>query len=64
MNPTCFLRGAVVAALLFSATATRAADRNPTQERADQFLSLVNASYQALYRVNSEAQWDALTDVT
>ncbi len=33
------------------------------QERADQFLSLVNASYQALYRVNSEAQWKAVTDV-
>ena len=37
---------------------------SPTQERADQFLSLVNASYQALYRVQSEAQWLALTDVS
>ena len=35
-----------------------------TQERADQFLALVNASYQALYTVNSEAQWKAVTDVT
>ena len=34
------------------------------QERADQFLALVNSSYQALYRVNSEAQWKAVTDVT
>jgi len=34
------------------------------QERADQFLILVNAGYQALYRVNSEAQWAAATDVT
>ncbi len=34
------------------------------QERADQFLELVNAGYQALYRVNSQAQWDAATDVT
>ncbi len=34
------------------------------QERADQFLDLVNAAYQGLYRVNSEAQWDAATDVT
>ena len=35
----------------------------PLQERADRFLSLVNAGYQALYRVNSEAQWAAATDV-
>ncbi|MEP6975150.1 MAG: M2 family metallopeptidase [Spartobacteria bacterium] len=34
------------------------------QERADRFLNLMNASYQALYRVNSEAQWKAVTDVT
>ena len=34
------------------------------QERADRFLELVNAGYQALYRVNEEAQWDADTDVT
>jgi peptidyl-dipeptidase A len=34
------------------------------QSRADHFLDLVNASYQALYRVQSEAQWDAATDVT
>jgi len=42
----------------------RAADLNPTQERADRFLSLVNASYQAIYYVESEAQWKALTDVS
>src|SRR6266542_6342181 len=36
----------------------------PVQERADRFLQLVNADYQALYRVNSEAQWKAATDVT
>jgi peptidyl-dipeptidase A len=36
----------------------------PIQERADRFLQLVNAGYQALYRVNSEAQWKAATDVT
>ena len=35
----------------------------PLQERAGRFLSLVNAGYQALYRVNSEAQWAAATDV-
>jgi peptidyl-dipeptidase A len=34
------------------------------QERADRFLALVNAGYQALYQVNSEAQWAAATDVT
>src|SRR5437016_544557 len=34
------------------------------QERADRFLALVNAGYQALYRVNQEAQWVASTDVT
>jgi peptidyl-dipeptidase A len=36
----------------------------PIQERADRFLELVNAAYQALYRVESEAQWAAVTDVT
>ena len=35
----------------------------PLQERADRFLGLVNAGYQALYRVESEAQWKASTDV-
>ena len=34
-----------------------------SQERADQFLRLMNAGYQALYRVESEAQWRAATDV-
>src|SRR6266850_500917 len=37
---------------------------SPNQERADRFLALANAGYQALYRVNSEAQWLAVTDVT
>src|SRR6266581_1613844 len=37
---------------------------SPIQERADRFLKLTNAGYQALYRVNSEAQWAAVTDVT
>jgi len=40
------------------------ADTNPTQERADRFLALVNSSYQALYTVESNAQWDAATDVS
>ena len=34
------------------------------QERADRFLALANAGYQALFRVNSDAQWNAMTDVT
>src|SRR5437762_12382474 len=38
--------------------------KSPIQERADRFLSLANAGYQALYRVNSEAQWLAVTNVT
>src|SRR5438128_12564922 len=38
--------------------------KSPIQERADRFLALANAGYQALYRVNSEAQWVAVTDVT
>ena len=34
------------------------------QERADDFLALTNAGYQALTRVQGEAQWLAQTDVT
>src|SRR5712692_3310461 len=41
-----------------------AAAKSPIQERADRFVKLANAGYQALYRVNSEAQWLAVTDVT
>src|ERR671936_2346987 len=37
---------------------------SPVQERADRFLKLANAGYQALARTNSEAQWLAVTDVT
>jgi hypothetical protein len=37
---------------------------SPMQERADRFRMLVNAGYQAVFRVNSEAQWSAVTDVT
>src|SRR5437762_10326647 len=43
---------------------TLAAPASAIQERADRFLALANAGYQALYRVNSEAQWLAVTDVT
>src|SRR5437762_376246 len=41
-----------------------AAPKPPIQERVDRFLALVNSGYQALFRVNSEAQWLAVTDVT
>lgn len=47
----------VAPTLLFAANAA-------LQERADRFLALVNPSYQALYTVNSDAQWAASTDVT
>src|SRR5512144_2893370 len=38
--------------------------KSPIQERADRFLALANAGYQAVFRVNSEAEWNAMTDVT
>lgn len=41
-----------------------AATKSPIQERADRFLALANSGYQALFRVNSEAQWLAVTGVT
>src|SRR3977135_1236542 len=37
---------------------------SPSHEREDRFLALANSGYQALFRVNSEAQWTAVTDVT
>src|SRR5437667_503643 len=40
------------------------ATKSSCKDRADLFLALANAGYQALYRVNSEAQWSAVTDVT
>src|SRR5947199_8565573 len=50
--------------LLAFAGSAPAETKSPIQERADRFLALANAGYQALYRVNSEAQWTAVTDVT
>jgi peptidyl-dipeptidase A len=58
------VRGIVLTMLLAAVPPLSASDANPTQERADRFLNLVNTSYQALYRVNSQAQWAALTDVS
>ena len=40
-----------------------AATKPPIQERADRFVALANAGYQAVFKVNSEAQWTAVTDV-
>jgi peptidyl-dipeptidase A len=51
-----------VTAFVLSTSVALAA--SPIQERADRFLKLADAGYQALYRVNSEAQWLAVTDVT
>src|SRR5882762_8398074 len=51
----------LISLILLSSVALAA---SPIQERTDRFLKLANAGYQALYRVNSEAQWLAVTDVT
>src|SRR5881398_3226743 len=51
----------LVAALVASAFAET---KSPIQERADHFLALANAGYQAIFRVNADAQWTAVTDVT
>ena len=58
------LRHGALALLLVTGPLLSASDTNPTQERADRFLNLVNASYKALYTLNSEEQWLALTDVS
>ena len=50
------------ALLLWTVAAAPAA--TPVQERADDFLALVNAGYQALTKVDQEALWVAATDVT
>src|ERR1700746_2409137 len=54
----------VLLLLLSFGSPALSATKSPIQERADRFLALANAGYQALYRVNSEAQWLAVTDVT
>jgi peptidyl-dipeptidase A len=50
--------------LVLGTTLAVTAAPTPIQERADRFLALANAGFQGLYRVNSEAQWLAVTDVT
>jgi len=63
MNVNLFRISAIAASLLSLQTFPLIAATSP-QERADRFLNLVNASYQALDRVESEAQWLAATDVS
>ncbi len=60
---TLSLTATISLGLLLPAVVALAAS-SPIQERADRFLALANAGYQALYRVNSETQWLAVTDVT
>ncbi|HZE13073.1 MAG TPA: M2 family metallopeptidase, partial [Chthoniobacterales bacterium] len=63
MHQPLLFRTAVAASSFFFAISLFAAP-TPIQERADRFLALANAGFQGLYRVNSEAQWLAVTDVT
>src|SRR5256885_740574 len=58
------IRVCAVAGILLAIQSTPLLAAASPQERADDFLKLVNASYQALYRVESEAQWLAATDVS
>ncbi len=46
------------------AASAAAPTKSAVQDQADRFLALVNSSYQALYKINSLAQWDAVRDVT
>lgn len=57
------IRQAMALAATLITMNTMAADVS-WQNRADQYLALVNEGYQALYRVESEAQWAAATDVS
>src|SRR5713226_9990378 len=54
----------LMAGVLACGSPVQAQSRKAVQERADRFLQLVNAGYQSLYRVESEAQWLAATDVS
>ena len=53
----------LLAGVLISLVASNVRAADSAQARAEQLLRLVNASYQALYKVSSEAQWKASTDV-
>ncbi len=52
----CFVVGWAAPVLAFGASAI--------QDRADRFLKLANTGYQGLSKVNQEAQWLAVTDVS
>ena len=54
----------VLLLLIALTSPTFAETKSSIQERANRFLALANAGYQGVYRVNSEAQWTAVTDVT
>ncbi len=54
----------VLLLLIALTSPTFAGSKSTIQERAERFLALANAGYHAVYRVNSEAQWTAVTDVT
>lgn len=62
------LLAAFAAVIALVPAAVRAAEppapRSALQERADRFLAVVGASWQALYTVEQRASWDAATDVT
>ena len=55
---------ALVPLLASGAALAQPAAKSAIQERADRFLELVNASYQAVYAVEQRALWNASTDVS
>src|SRR5437762_12522844 len=59
-----FLNILLASLLLILRSTAFAEAKSPMQERADRFLALANAGYQAVFKVNSETQWTAVTDVT
>lgn len=54
----------LIPALVLGIPLVAQATLNPYQDRADRFLKVVNAGYQALTYVDQEASWAASTDVT
>ena len=60
LAPALLLGLPLMAQVAQVATPSPAQHQAQLQERADRFLALVNAGYQALYYVNSEAVWAAL----
>src|SRR4051794_15964099 len=59
-----FLLSQIAVAALLLAPVVQAALPNPTQERANRLLLLVNSAYKSLVTIENNAQWNALTDVT